>query len=100
MDHEEKYRKIIDQYGQYHQEVQAVQELSELILLLTARPEQRSIGAYRSRIIDEVADSKIMINQIMLMHDISEAEVNSRIIYKIERQMQRIEKESEQNATD
>lgn len=99
MDHEEKLRKIIEQYGQYHQEVQAVQELSELILLLTARPEQR-IGAYRSRIIDEVADSKIMINQIMLMHDISEAEVNSRIRYKIERQMQRIEKESEQNASD
>lgn len=99
MDHEEKYRKIIDQYGQYHQEVQAVQELSELILLLTARPEQR-IGAYRSRIIDEVADSKIMINQIMLMHNISEAEVNSRIIYKIERQIHRIQNEVKQNETD
>lgn len=96
MDHEEKYRKIIDQYGQYRQEVQAVQELSELILLLTARPEQR-IGAYRSRIIDEVADSKIMINQIMLMHDISDAEVNSRIRYKIERQMQRIENGGAEN---
>ena len=34
-------KRILDHYGQQKQEVQAVQELSELILLLAAREDQR-----------------------------------------------------------
>lgn len=58
-------KKILTHYGQQKQEVQAVQELSELILLLAARDDQRKVD-YKKHITEEIADSLIMIEQIRL----------------------------------
>lgn len=84
--------EIARHYGQKKQEVQAVQELSELILLLTRRKDQRGTD-YKERLIDETADSLIMIEQIRQLNGITEKEVKDRIDYKIERQRARIQDE-------
>ena len=85
-------KRILDHYGQQKQEVQAVQELSELILLLAAREDQRK-GDYKKHITEEIADSLIMIEQIRLANDIIDKDVNAVIVQKISRQFRRIHEE-------
>lgn len=85
-------KKILTHYGQQKQEVQAVQELSELILLLAAREDQRK-GEYKKHITEEIADSLIMIEQIRIANDITDKDVNAVIVQKISRQFRRIHEE-------
>lgn len=84
--------QIADHYGQRKQEVQTVQELSELIVLLTRRKDQRGKD-YKERLIDEIADSLIMIEQVRQLNGITEKEIKSHIDYKLERQRARIQEE-------
>ena len=93
MNHVNECREILAHYGNKKQEVQAVQELSELILLLVARPDQRGEG-YRARLIEEIADCEVMIEQVKQMHGITGCELECEIKRKIERQMRRIESET------
>ena len=93
MNHAKECREILAHYGNRKQEVQAVQELTELILLLTARTDQRGDN-YRARLIEEIADSEVMIEQVKQMHGITSCEVECEIRRKIERQMRRIEAET------
>lgn len=92
MNFNEVCAQILDHYGQDKQEIQAVQELSELILLLAARPDQRTDN-YFQNIVSEIADVEIMIEQIKQMHGIREDHVNDMKEYKLRRQLSRIEKE-------
>lgn len=85
--------KILTHYGQQKQEVQAVQELSELILLLAAREDQRKVD-YKKHITEEIADSLIMIEQIRLANGITDKNVNAVIVQKISRQFNRISEET------
>ena len=85
---------IVEHYGLKHQEIQAVQELSELILLLAARDDQRGED-YKHRLTEEIADSFIMIEQIRAAHNISDTDIIEEIERKITRQFARIEKEAE-----
>lgn len=93
MNHAKECREILAHYDNRKQEVQAVQELTELILLLTARTDQRGED-YRADLIDEIADSYIMIEQVKAMHGITDIEIDCRMREKIARQMKRIEAES------
>ena len=77
---------ILNHYGAGKQELQAVQELSELIVLLTKRSDQRG-EEYRENLIDEIADATIMIEQVKMMHGIDNKDVSARISYKLYRQM-------------
>ena len=86
-------KRILDHYGQQKQEVQAVQELSELILLLAAREDQRK-GDYKKHITEEIADSLIMIEQIRIANNITDKNVNAVIVQKISRQFNRISEET------
>jgi hypothetical protein len=88
---------ILKHYGASKQELQAVQELSELIILLTKRPDQRG-EEYQENLIDEIADATIMIEQVKMMHGIDNKDVSARISYKLYRQMCRIEQEAKENA--
>ena len=90
MNYAKECREILSHYGDKKQEVQAVQELSELILLLVARPDQRG-SDYRANMVKEIADCEIMIEQVKQMHGITGCEVECEIRRKIERQMRRIE---------
>ena len=87
---------ILKHYGANKQELQAVQDLSELIILLTKRPDQRG-DTYRENLIDEIADATIMIEQVKMMHGIDNKDVSARISYKLYRQMCRIEQEAKEN---
>lgn len=84
---------IADYYGQARQEVQAVQELSELICVLTRRKDQRGRD-YTTALIDELADAEIMIEQMRQLHGITLPEISKRIDYKLHRQQERIKFET------
>lgn len=86
-------KNILNHYGQQKQEVQAVQELSELILLLAAREDQRKSN-YKEHVTEEIADSLIMIEQIRLANGISDKDINAVIVQKISRQFNRISEET------
>ena len=88
-------KQILEHYGQQKQELQAVQELTELILLLAARPDQRGDN-YEQNILSELADVQIMCEQIQIMHKISNKDIADMKSYKLRRQLARIEKEDEE----
>lgn len=88
----EAERLILDHYGQKKQELQAVQELSELILLLAAREDQRGKD-YKDSLTKEIADALVMIEQVKMMHDIHDEDVTEVIVYKLRRQLDRIAQE-------
>lgn len=83
---------ILNHYGAQKQELQAVQELSELILLLAARPDQRGQN-YKKRITEEIADCSIMLEQVKMMHEINDYDITEVVVHKLERQLDRIDKE-------
>ncbi len=85
---------ILDYYGQKKQEIQAVQELTELNLLLVARPDQRRED-YVQNITKEIADVQVMLMQLRLMHGITREQIEDVIKEKLLRQLDRIDKEKE-----
>lgn len=85
---------ILDYYGQKKQEIQAVQELTELNLLLVARPDQRKED-YVQNITKEIADVQVMLMQLRLMHGITREQIDDVIKEKLLRQLDRIDKERE-----
>jgi len=95
MTYHDAEKAIIEHYGRQKQELQAVQELTELILLLAARPDQRGDN-YEQNILSELADVQIMCEQIQIMHKISNKDIADMKSYKLRRQLARIEKEEEE----
>lgn len=100
MTNEQKIKFIADYYGKKKQEIQAVQEFTEINLLLTRRPDQRKQIDFRQELKGELADCLIMIEQLQLIHGISDDELFDAVEFKLNRQLNRIEKEVKQNATD
>ena len=82
---------IIDHYGVNHQMKKAIEECNELIEVvdnsLTDLP-----CDYTPSIIDEIADVEVMINQLKIIFDCF-GEVEERIDFKINRQLERMKKE-------
>lgn len=93
-----KCKLIAEHYGKAKQRMQAVQELSELILVISRRADQKeNRQAYIESLIDEIADSKIMIEQIKSLYQISDFDIRQRIDFKLNRQLERIANEQEEN---
>jgi hypothetical protein len=93
-----KCKLIAEHYGKAKQRMQAVQELSELILVISRRADQKEDRqAYIESLIDEIADSKIMIEQIKSLYQISDFDIRQRIDFKLNRQLERIANEQEEN---
>ena len=90
-----KCRQIAERYGIPNQEKQAVSELSELLMVLTRRPSQRKQD-WREKLIDEISDVKIMLQQLVTMYDIDPETISEQIDFKLNRQLDRIEKEKKQ----
>lgn len=82
--------KIAEHYGMQLQEFQTISELSELLEVLTRRMSQRGID-WENSLLDELADVTIMIQQVCTLHGISEYELNERVNFKIDRQLDRIQ---------
>lgn len=84
-----KCRKIAEHYGRKNQERQAVSELCELMYVLTRRQEQRAVD-WKNDLLDEMADCLVMIEQLRALYGISDDEVNDRVNFKLNRQIERI----------
>ncbi len=83
IDQKSKIRQIINHYGNDHQRMKAVEELTELAAAVAR-------GEDRSNIAEETADVIIMLEQIMQIFDIVQEEIEVIIDYKINRQLARI----------
>ena len=73
-----------EHYGVYSQQIKTIEECSELIQAICKCENKNTI-------IDEIADVEIMINQLKIIFDCF-GEVEERIEYKINRQLERIAK--------
>lgn len=84
---------IADHYGLDNQRTQLYQEYSELIVALTkydkTKPETLA------NVIEEVADSLVMVRQIAHLLDIPDDIIYEQMAYKIQRQLKRMENENE-----
>lgn len=83
----EKYLRIFMFYSPNAQKIQAIQEFSELIQALTK--DINNQGS-RENLIEEIADSKIMLEQMQLLFDVDDQDLEKIMDKKIERQLTRI----------
>lgn len=85
-------KKAIAIYGEPLQHVVAMEECSELIKEISKglRGEGNEIN-----MVEEIADVTIMIDQLKLMHHISDKEVEDEINFKLLRINDRLQKEME-----
>ena len=87
---EEKIKTIADHYGLENQLRQLAEECSELAV--EANHSARR-GSIRVRLIEEIADVEIMLDQVRYLAGIQESDVLETRYYKIERQLKRIKQE-------
>ena len=88
---EEKVKKIADYYGLKNQLRQLAEECSELSV--EASHSERHGTTFK--IIEEIADVTIMIEQVIYLAKIDKCDIEDCINYKINRQLKRIEEEEE-----
>ena len=79
---------FVEHYGVYNQENKAIEECKELIAEIELAKQNTG---FVENIVDEIADVEIMINQLKIIFRCF-AEVEERIDFKINRQLERIEK--------
>lgn len=79
---ENKIRKILLHYGNLKQKRKAVEELAELIIAV-AKDERQGV-------LEEIADSEIVISQLKKMYFIDNEEVEEIKEAKLERTLQRM----------
>ena len=91
----EKLRTIADHYGLKNQLRQLAEECSELAV--EANHSARK-GSVTVRLIEEIADVEIMIEQIRYLAKIQESDIVQTKFYKINRQTERILREVEGDA--
>ena len=87
---DEKLRTIADHYGLENQLRQLAEECSELAVEANHSARKGSITV---RLIEEIADVEIMLDQVRYLAGIQESDVLETRFYKIERQLKRIKKE-------
>ena len=78
---------LISRYGTAHQTMIAIEEMGELIQALV-KYRRNPCEETRKNIIEEIADVQIMIEQLKLIHSCKQ-EVGLQIEYKLERQIER-----------
>ena len=83
------YCEIIDKFGARNQMLKSVEELSELLQVLCKIMSADDGGVTKDKVIEEIADVEIMLNQIKIILDISEGEIESMKNYKIMRTAKR-----------
>lgn len=78
-----KTKAIADHYGKEHQTVKAIEELAELIQAL-AKGDIDNIK-------EEIADVRVMLEQIEYLYGISDDAITLRMCAKLWRQLERME---------
>ena len=87
----ESCQAIANYYGARSQLMMAIEEMSELTKEIC---KYERFKGNESKLIDEIADVKIMVEQLEYILGVNK-EVDSRITYKLERQLRRMEQERE-----
>lgn len=82
-----KTKAIADHYGKEHQTIKAMEELAELIQAL-AKGDIENIK-------EEIADVRVMLEQIEYLYGISEDAITLRMCAKLWRQLERMEGEKQ-----
>ena len=82
------YNEIIDRLGERNQITKCVEELSELQQVL-CKLLSADGGVNKDKVIEEIADVEIMLNQIKIILEISEEEITNMKNYKIMRTAKR-----------
>ena len=82
-----KTKAIADHYGKEHQTIKAIEELAELIQAL-AKGDIENIK-------EEIADVRVMLEQIEYLYGISDDEITLRMCAKLCRQLERMEGEND-----
>ena len=88
---EEKVKKIAEHYGLKNQWRQLAEECSEL----SVESSHSARKGTTVKIIEEMADVMIMIEQVVYLAKIDKCDIEDCINYKINRQLKRIEEEEE-----
>lgn len=88
----EKLKTIAEYYGLENQLRQLAEECSELAV--EANHSARK-GSVTVRLIEEIADVEIMLEQVRYLAGIQESDIVKTRFYKLERQMKRILREIE-----
>lgn len=88
--------KAVEKYGE-RQLDQCQEELAELIVAISKYKRAVAKGLYKDKaltdVIEEIADVTIMINQVMMLLNISNTEVNNIEITKLNRLEKRMNNE-------
>ena len=87
---DQRLKTIADHYGLENQLRQLAEECSELAVEANHSARKGSITV---RLIEEIADVEIMLDQVRYLAGIQETDVLETRYYKIERQLKRINKE-------
>ena len=88
MNYHEVEKKIIQTYGIHAQSLIACEELAELIQAISKTIRG---GHGTDNLIEEIADSEIMIEQLEIFYGIDRKKIDEVKRYKLERQLKRIE---------
>ena len=92
-----KLQTIADHYGLFHQLMKLVEELNELALECAKSWERKSITV---NLISELADVEVMLAQIKYLAKIEQSDIDEVKTYKIDRQIQRIKEEEDEEKED
>lgn len=96
MNHKEiidTYKQAIDTYGVRAQKLMAIEEMSELTKEI-CKDFRGKLN--REHLIEEIVDVIITIDQLMMMYEISEEEIVSMCIRKMNRLKERLEKQNDE----
>ena len=94
----EAIKKIADTYGYDSQSRQLIEEMAELIVAINKMWREGMKTDYfyselkKKDIAEEIADTIIMLEQIKYLLQISDTDINEIIDQKLNRQLERIEK--------
>ena len=81
--------EIAEHYGARAQSMQTCEECAELIQAVSKLTRGETSARILS-LIEEIADVRIMISQLMYLYGIPESEITSQIEEKLKRQLERI----------
>lgn len=100
----DKLLKIINNYGVMSQLKYIHSEYFELDEAIINHELKRSVEyeiplteiiGTKEHIAEEIADVMVMLKQFQYYYDIDDIEINNKMFFKVERQLERIEKENE-----
>ena len=84
------YERNIQYHGIEQETTIAMEECSELIQAIRKCKRDGCIDKYREKLIEEIADVLIIINELQLIYDISNDDIENIKKYKIDRMDYRI----------